>query len=248
MTSNTTKTKVFTTLMGGAAALVITVTGLASAPAAFAQTPAPTPAATAAATARPSNADDKGAKLKAHLAKAFANEQKALTKQQANLTKAQGVAGKVETRIDKLQKAGKNLDGLRVALNTFKSQLANAEAQHDTASKILARHTGFDANGAVTDIETARQTVKDGAQSLHDARGALKQALLDIRQALRQSREAKPATASDVFTRVSYQVTPSHAEGQLEYQSQAQLQAQYAALQSQLMQIRQRAVTRQTVS
>ena len=189
MNLKTTKAKVFTRIVSGAAALMIGVAGVNIAPT-FAQAATPPP------TTQPADATgDKAAKFDAKLEKVYAREQQALTKQQDHLTKANVKITEAQAKIDTLKGEGKDVTALQNALNTFKSQLANARTQHDAAGKILAAHAGFDANGKVTDEAAARQTVKDAAQSLRGAHTTLKQAVRDAREALREFKKSAKATA-----------------------------------------------------
>ena len=174
-----TKTKVFTGMMSGAAAMMIGVAGIGAVPA-FAQT------ATPPATTPSPSAKDKSAKIDGKLEKIYAREQQALAKQQQHLGKANELIAKANDKITKFQGEGKDVSALQTALNTFKSQVADAQTQHDTAAKILSAHAGFGTDGKVTDDAAARQTVKDAAQSLRDAHRVLRQARHDAIKSARQ--------------------------------------------------------------
>jgi hypothetical protein len=166
-------------------AVAVAFAGLSLAPSlALAQTPTTTsPSTTPAAPAN-------GVAHKAALEKAFARENTASTTQATNLQKIDTVATNAQTLITKAQAKGWNVSALQAALDTFNKQIANAQSLHNTAAGILAAHTGFDANGKVTDVAGAAQTVKDAHQSLVDARSVIHQSVVDLRSAIRAFRNA----------------------------------------------------------
>jgi hypothetical protein len=140
-------------------------------------------------TKTPKNAE-KAAQQEQRLANAFKREQDALAKQQTHLDKINELTTKAQTLIDKARANGKDVATLESALATFKSQMTQAQAKHDTAAGILSTHNGFDANGAVTDRTTARETVMSARQSLRDTHITLRQAIVDFRQVVRTWRAA----------------------------------------------------------
>jgi DNA repair exonuclease SbcCD ATPase subunit len=168
--------KFFVRLVGGLAAVALA--------AAFALLPASTVYADEGTPPAP---DGKRAE---RLEKALQREQEWLDIQQNNLDRANELAEKVQARIDELKAEGKDTSALEAALATYRAEIADALASHNTAAGILSAHTGFDENGHVTDPEQARQTVLDARESLQDARLALRNALLDLRIAIRDFRRA----------------------------------------------------------
>ncbi len=130
------------------------------------------------------------------LEKAYARENDWLKQQGNNLAKTGPAVTRVQGLIDQAKGQGKDTSSLEAALATYKSQIATAQASHDTAQKILVAHTGFDANGKVTDNASARETVQDARQSLNDVRLALVQSTQDLQAAVRQWRNANPPAAT----------------------------------------------------
>ena len=169
-----------------AAAAAVSAIGIASAPA-FAQSSSTTPNA-----AQPGSASTTRS---AALEKAFANENTWLATQASNLQKIGQWVTKAQDLIDKAKAKGWNAGGLQAALNAFKAQIANAQGLHHTANAILTNHKGFDANGKVTGAAAAAQTVKDARQSLGDARGVMRQAVLDLRSVILNFRKAHKSKA-----------------------------------------------------
>jgi hypothetical protein len=179
-------------------ALAVAFAALSLAPSlAQAQTTTPSPATPQATPAAPQNlAGQAGAARRAALEKAFAHEQTASATQAANLQKIGRVAANAQALITKAQSKGLDVSGLQEALNTFNGQVADAQSLHDTAAGLLSTHAGFDASGKVTGVVAAAQTVRDAHQSLVDARTVIRQAVADLRSAVRAFRAAHKGQTS----------------------------------------------------
>jgi len=163
---------------------------------AMAQTPSPTtPQATPPATSAPAAPQNQAAR-QAALEKAFAREQTASTTQANNLEKMSTLATNAQTLIDKAKAKGWDFAGIQLALNAFKSQVADAQSLHDTAAGILSAHVGFDDSGKITGIVAAAETVRDAHQSLVDTRSVMRQAAADLRSAVRAFRAAHKGQTS----------------------------------------------------
>jgi hypothetical protein len=175
-------------------ALAVTFAALSLAPS-LAQAQTTTPTTPSATPAAPQNTAGQAAR-KAALEKAFARENTAATIQATNLQKIGAAATNAQTLITKAQGKGWDVSALQAALNTFNTQIANAQALHNTAAGILSAHTGFDADGKVTDVAGAAQTVKDAHQSLADARSVMHQAVADLRSAVRAFRASHKGKTS----------------------------------------------------
>ena len=121
----------------------------------------------------------------AALSKAFKNEQSLFATQQTNLDKAGGSVSKIQDLISKVSAKGIDTSALSSALAIFQEQLATANASHATAGGILSAANGFDANGNVTAMAAARQTVQDARQNLMDCHTTLVQALKDLHSAVK---------------------------------------------------------------
>jgi len=120
----------------------------------------------------------------------YLREQVWLSAQQNHLDRANQLATKLQTYITHQQGQGKDTASLQAALTTFQQQVRTAQAAHDTAASTLSTHTGFDANGQVTDTGQAHQTIASARQSMYDAHLDLKQAVVDLHNAFRHWREA----------------------------------------------------------
>jgi hypothetical protein len=131
----------------------------------------------------------------ARLEQAYQREQEWLSKQQDNLAKMNTLADKVQQFITVQQGKGKDVTALQAALTTFKSQIITAQASHTTAANVLSAHLGFDANGKVTAVAQARQTLLDARQSLGDAHRVMRQAVNDLHRVIRAWRQANSVKA-----------------------------------------------------
>src|SRR5574341_1353521 len=170
--------KILFGLASGLAALALAAAGVLTAPAGTADADAPTPTPRPGQQAR----DDR-------LKHWYQREQNWLNVQTQSLAKANEAAGKVQDWINNLQSEGKDTSPLEAALATFQSQIAAAQAAHDTAASILGAHAGFDDGGNVTDPDQARQTLVTARQSLADAHNTLRQASEDLHKAVQDFRK-----------------------------------------------------------
>lgn len=115
----------------------------------------------------------------------YQREQNWLTVQTTSLTTANSIAVNVQAWIDTLKSIGKDTTDLEAALVTFNSAVATAQTSHDAAANTLAAHTGFDANGAVTDRTQAAATLRSAYDSLQAAHLTLVGAVANLRLAVR---------------------------------------------------------------
>ncbi len=101
---------------------------------------------------------------------------------------------RVEGLITRLQGEGFDTADLEIALGTYRSGIAAAQSAHDEAAVILSAHAGFAADGHVTNLAQALDTVRTAGQFLRETHLKLRAANLDLRQALRAWHEAhRPA-------------------------------------------------------
>ncbi len=134
----------------------------------------------------------------------FEREQKLLAAQGNRINRATNLADRAQNLIDRALAKGWPVEVLRTALADFKTALSSATQIHANASQILTAHAGFDANGNVTDVGQARQTVLSAAESLLEAHQTLVNAFDDLlkeiihfRQQVKPAQQASPApTAS----------------------------------------------------
>jgi septal ring factor EnvC (AmiA/AmiB activator) len=111
----------------------------------------------------------------------YQREQTALAKLEGLLSKGEDAISRVEVLIDRGNANGLDTSVLSAALSTFESSLATAQSAFNSASTILASHTGFNGSGKVMDRAEALQTLKEAGAALKrtgsiliDARSILK--------------------------------------------------------------------------
>ncbi len=132
------------------------------------------------------SAQNQQANQAARLEKVYQRELKALDAQAKRLTAADNRVQKLGERIANLKSQGKNTSTLEAALADFKAVLSNAHTTHDKAAGILKTHAGFDANGKVSDVQQARQTVQEAGNLLREVHRDLRPALGDLVRAVRE--------------------------------------------------------------
>ncbi len=111
------------------------------------------------------------------------------------LSKADGFISKVQTLLDKAAQKGWDVSAVQAALNAFSSVIPAAQAAHAPGEAIIRTHSGFNANGEVTNPEKAVETVKALAQVLKDTRTAMDGTGRALWQAIRELRQShKPGT------------------------------------------------------
>ncbi len=137
-----------------------------------------------AATTPPQKATPE--EIAARLEKRYQNEQKAAATQGTRIDRLTGLLQKASTRIDALQAKGLDVAVLRDALKAAQDRVTAAGQYRQAALDILTTHTGFDANGKVTDAALARKTLTAAAAQLKNAHQQLTPTLKDLHQAIRQ--------------------------------------------------------------
>lgn len=113
-----------------------------------------------------------------------------------NLSLAGEVAARIQEFIDKARGEGKDTSALEAALASFNAKVAEAQGKHDEAATILNTHTGFDADGKVTDPQQAQETLVAAGRALRGAHRLLVDARIELRRAIHDFRQAnRPAPA-----------------------------------------------------
>lgn len=116
-----------------------------------------------------------------------------LSERQGNMFEhSEQLVARMEKMIARLQEMGKDTAALEAALAEYQGQVALAQESHAEAIIILNTHAGFDENGKVTDIEKARETVNSAGEALRSSRQTMVAAMRNLRQAVKEWREANP--------------------------------------------------------
>jgi hypothetical protein len=148
-----------------------------SAPVAYAQQGTPSPGGPRATA---------GAKLAEFNKDMYDRAQNMLKSLQQIIDKANQAANKTQEWIDEIKAKGVNTAEAEAALATFKTQIAAAQASHDSAKATLDAHAGYDNNGNVTDRELARQTILAVSKNARDAQKTLAKATVDFQKTMRE--------------------------------------------------------------
>jgi hypothetical protein len=182
---------------------------------------------------------DKGAVTQANgsLTKSFQDAQARLTTLQGDLDKAAGAVSTLQAMIDRGESLGLDTSALSTALAAFQTGLSTAQTDLTTAASLLASHSGFDSNGAVTDPAAAAQTVQAVTQILQDAQDTLDQAMQALRAAAAtwqadNTDDLQPGTMQKKFQNEQDWLTPQQANLQKAFELVKKIQALIASAQA----------------
>ena len=164
--------------------VLIATLGLAGLPLSGAYAAAPADAPTPVAP----SAD----KLAARLQQAFARENTILGRIGKLYTGSDAGFTKLQNLLDKAKAHGLDVSQIQAALDAFKAALTNAKPFYTQALSTAQSHAGFDANGQVTDPQTARATVKSVRDSFVQYKGALNGTGKALHEAIQAFRQAHP--------------------------------------------------------
>ncbi len=99
------------------------------------------------------------------------------------------VIARAEEALAKAAANGKDVTALQKAIDDFKAALEKAEPLYEDAQAIADAADGFDAEGKVTDAETAKETVQALGEALKAVRETLGESFKALRDALRDFRQ-----------------------------------------------------------
>jgi hypothetical protein len=135
----------------------------------------------------------------AHMGKLLVREQDVLKLEAASLAKANAVVGTTQGYIK--DQSDRDTSKLQAALDVFKLDIAAAQGKYDAAKSRLDSHSGFDADGNVTDAALARETLRLVGQDERRCHQLIKQGSVRLRAALKEYRaENKLDTNTTVET------------------------------------------------
>jgi hypothetical protein len=130
------------------------------------------------------------------LEQAWQREQNRYNRQGALLSRADAFIARVQALLNKAAQKGWDVSAVQSALNAFSSVIPAVEAAHEPGAAIIRTHSGFDANGKVTDPAKALETVGALRQVLKDTRTALGGTGKALREAVRAFRQAHQGTVT----------------------------------------------------
>ena len=128
--------------------------------------------------------------------KSWAREQTVYQRQSNRLDNAGTFLGKVQTLIDKANQKGWDTSAVQAALNALSAVIPAVQAAHNPGAALIASHTGFDADGKVTDRTSAIATAKSLAQVIKNTHSAWDGTGKALRQAIQAFREAHPRSTA----------------------------------------------------
>ena len=104
---------------------------------------------------------------------------------------------KFQSMIDKAAKNGKDVTSLQAALDAYEASLLASQPAYEELGQVFRTHSGFDANGKVTDSEKAKETIKEARDQMKTIKDSMGGTFKALREAIKAFREAnKPAEES----------------------------------------------------
>jgi hypothetical protein len=97
---------------------------------------------------------------------------------------------KFQEMIDRASANGKDVTALQAALDAYESALNNARPTYNSLASIINAHSGFDANGKVTDEELAKATVREVGETMKEIKSAMGGTFKALRDAAKAFRDA----------------------------------------------------------
>ena len=96
------------------------------------------------------------------------------------------------TLITRAKENGKDVSALEAAVVEFRAVEGDARLVLDEVKALLASPAGFDANGKVTDRETAKATLEEVHTKFQDIRSTIGDGARNLHEAFKSWREANP--------------------------------------------------------
>ena len=126
----------------------------------------------------------------------WASEQSRYKLQGDRISNAGDFIAWVQTLINRANAKGWDTSSVQAALNALSAVIPAVQAAHAPGSAILASHTGFNANGKVTDRITAIATAESLARVLKNTRTAMNGTGMALLAAIRVFRDAHPRSTT----------------------------------------------------
>ena len=103
-----------------------------------------------------------------------------------------------QSMIDNAAEKGRDVASLQAALDAYEAALVASRPAYEALGQTFETHSGFDANGKVTDLEQAQATVKEvreQAKALKESMGGTFKALREAVKAFRESNKPTQETS-----------------------------------------------------
>ncbi len=134
----------------------------------------------------PPTSEEQKAQQVERLEKVFQRQLKLMEAQGKRLEGADDRVENFAERIADLKAEGKDTSALEEALAKFKDALKEAHTAQDKAVALHKAHAGFDDQGKVTDLQKARETVREIEKLLRGVHRDLEWAVQDLAYAFRK--------------------------------------------------------------
>lgn len=106
---------------------------------------------------------------------------------------------KIQGMIDKAAANGKDVSNLQAALDAYETALTASRPQYEALGDVIRTHSGFDANGKVTDAEKAKATLKEARDQMKAIKESMGGTFKALREAIKAFRETnRPADPGSV--------------------------------------------------
>jgi len=131
-------------------------------------------------------------RAKTRLEWAFANQKLTVQRMDLNRQYQDEFIANVEELIARAKEKGLDVSAIEAALTAYKEAIETSQPIYEQAADLVATHEGFDANGKVTDVEKARETVKQLGETIKQYHEEMGGAAKALREAIKDFREANP--------------------------------------------------------
>ncbi len=131
-------------------------------------------------------------RAKTRLEWAFANQKLTVQRIGLNQQYQDEFVARIEELVAKAKQNGKDVSAIEAALSDYKKAVEASKPLYEQAAQLAQTHEGFDANGKVTDLDKARETVKQLGETLKQHREVMGEALKALREALKAFHQANP--------------------------------------------------------
>jgi len=102
---------------------------------------------------------------------------------------------RIQGMIDRAGANGKDVTSVQSALDAFIAAVKEANPIYESMNGIVNSHQGFDANGKVTDLEKAKETVRAMSGKLREIKTTMDETGWVLREAIKGFRAANPRPA-----------------------------------------------------
>jgi hypothetical protein len=130
--------------------------------------------------------------VKVRLEFAFARQQYNVQRIGLAIDNSDVLFTRTQALIDKAKENGKDVSAVQTAFDAYKIAFEKGKPLYAQAKLIVTAHSGFDANGRVTDTEKAKATVKSLADILKQHRDTVGKAFKALQDAIKAFRQANP--------------------------------------------------------